>query len=138
MQLTVHDVRALPDSRHTLVELSIKSNYPEPSPAGEHEAYNSIFQKANHQQLQIDVVDTHDHLVPWFQSLVDAESSRVTLNLSSPNPTVPPKELRYYLVTRSDVELPFEILRRADAVVGQGPKALAPSLSQRISARLSR
>ncbi len=108
VQLTIHDIRALPDSRHTLVELSIKTDRPEATPGSDAEAYNSIFQRANHQQLQIDIVDIHDHLISWFQSLADAESSHVTLTLNTTNPTAPPKELRYYVVTRTDVEIPFE------------------------------
>ena len=137
IQLTVHDVRALPDSRHTLVELSIKSNYPEPSSAGEHEAYNSIFQRANHQQLQIDVVDTHDHLMPWFQSIADAENSRVTLTLSEPDPDRAAQGAALLLGHAHRRRDPVRVFRHADAVVGRGPKALAHA-SQRISARLSR
>ena len=76
MQLTIHDIRALPDSRHTLVELSIRTNHPETRPGGDNDAYNSIFQRANHQPLQIDIVDTSDRSIPWFQSIADAENSR--------------------------------------------------------------
>ena len=108
VQLTVHDVRPLPDSRHTLVELSVRTDHPEASSGSDPESYNSVFHRANHQQLQIDVVDAHDHAIPWFQSITDNESSHVTLTLNCPNPTAPPKELRYYLVNRADVEIPFE------------------------------
>ncbi len=96
IQLTIHDIRTLPDSRHTLIELSIKNNGPEVAPSGEPEGYNSIFQRTHHQQLQIDVVDANDRLVSWFPSSADVENSHVTLTLTSPIQTAPPKELRTF------------------------------------------
>jgi hypothetical protein len=108
VQLTVHDIRSLSDPRQTLIELSIRTDHPEASLGSDPENYHSLFQRAIHQQLQIDIVDAQDHLIPWFQPIADAESSHVTLTLNSPNSTAPPKELRYYLVTRAEVEIPFE------------------------------
>ena len=104
----MHDVRTLPDSRHTLVELSIKTNGPEAPSSGDPEGYSSIFERASHHQLQIDVFDANDRLIPWFQSIADAENSHVTLTLTSPIQTAPPKELRYYSVARTEVDIPFE------------------------------
>ena len=108
IQLTVHEIRTLPDSRHTLIELSIKTTAPEASSSGDPEGYNSIFQRTHHQQLQIDVLDAHDRLVPWFPSSADVENSHVTLTLASPIQTTPPKELRYFSVAHTDVDIPFE------------------------------
>ena len=94
----MHEIRTLPDSRHTLIELSIKTTAPEASSSGDPEGYNSILQRTHHQQLQIDVLDAHDRLVPWFPSSADVENSHVTLTLASPIQTTPPKELRYFSV----------------------------------------
>ncbi len=96
-QLTVHSVRALPDSRQTLVELSIKTNGPDAPSSGESDGYNLLFPRTGQDQLQIDVLDSSDHLIPWFQSIADAENSHVTLTVTSSLRSGPPKELRYYL-----------------------------------------
>ena len=47
-------------------------------------------------------------MIPWFQSLTDAENSRVTLTLTSSMQSAAPKELRYYSVARTEVDIPFE------------------------------
>ena len=107
VQLTVHEIRTLPDSRHTLVEISVRSSRPEALSGSDPEAQHSIFQRAQ-QPLQLDVLDARDHLMSWFQSSVDAENSRVTLTLTSPIQTSTPKQLRYYSVTRNEVDIPFE------------------------------
>jgi hypothetical protein len=107
-QLTVHEIRSLPDSRHTLLELSIRANGPEAPLAGDSDGYNALFPRPGHQQLQIDVLDANDRLIPWFQSIADAENSRVTLTLTSSLQSSPPKELRYYSVARTEVDIPFE------------------------------
>jgi hypothetical protein len=108
VQLTIHDVRTLPDSRHTLIELSLRTDRPDSISSRDAEAYNSIFQRAQNQQLEIDVLDTRDHLMPWFQSSADVESSHVTITLANPVQTSAPKELRYYTVTRDEVDVPFD------------------------------
>ena len=46
VQLTIHDVRTLPDSRHTLVEISVRNNRPEAASNGDLEPSSSIFQRA--------------------------------------------------------------------------------------------
>jgi hypothetical protein len=107
-QLTVHEIRTLPDSRHTLVELSIRANGPEAPSGGDSDGYNTLFPRPGHQQLQFDVLDANDRLISWFQSLADAESSHVTLTLTSSLQSAPPKELRYYSVARTEVDIPFE------------------------------
>jgi hypothetical protein len=108
VQLTIHDIRALPDSRHTQIELSLKTDRPDSISSRDPEAYNSIFQRAQNQQLEIEVLDTRNHLMQWFQSSADIESSHITLTLASPLQASSPKELRYYTVTRDEVDVPFE------------------------------
>ena len=108
IQLTVHGVRALPDSRQTLIELSIKANGPEPPSSADAESYSSLFPRSGQEQLQIDVLDSSDRLMPWFQSIADAENSRITLTVTSSLRSAAPKELRYYSVARTEIEIPFE------------------------------
>lgn len=108
VQVTVHDVRSLPDQRQTLVELSIRPSGPEAASASESDVYGTFFPRAAHHHLQIDVIDANDHLMSWFQSLTDAETSHITLTLTSSMQAAPPTELRYYSVARTEVDIPFE------------------------------
>ena len=108
VQLTVHSIRTMPDARHTLLEVSIRPNRPDPLAGGDPEGYSSIFQRAQNQQLQLDVLDSRDQLMSWFQTSPDNENPHIMLTLTSPIQTAPPKQLRYYAVTRNDVDIPFE------------------------------
>jgi hypothetical protein len=108
VQLTIHDVRTLPDSRHTLIELSLRTDRPDSISSRDPETYNSLFQRTQNQQLEIEVLDARDHLMQWFQSGTDVESSHITITLASPVQTAALKELRYYTVTRDEVDVPFD------------------------------
>ncbi len=108
VQLTVHSIRTMPDARHTILELSIRPNRADPLAGGDQEGYSSIFQRAQNQQLQLDVLDSRDQLMSWFQTSPDNENPHITITLTSPIQTAPPKLLRYYSVTRNDVDIPFE------------------------------
>jgi hypothetical protein len=110
VQLTIYDIRTLPDSRHTLIEFSLRTDRPDSISNRDSDTYNSIFQRAQNQQLEIDVFDTRDHLMQWFQSGADVESSHVTITLASPIQASSPKELRYYTVTRDEVDVPFDFV----------------------------
>ena len=108
-RLTVHDIRPTATNHNTLVELSIKAN--EPAASSDHadqDVFNEGFQRADPQHLQIEVFDAGGHLVPWFQSAADAETSRFTLTLTNQAQPLNLKELRYYTLTRASVKIPFE------------------------------
>jgi hypothetical protein len=108
-RLTVHDIRPTAINHNTLLELSIKAN--EPTGSADHadqDVFNDGFQRADPQHLQIEVFDAGGHLVPWFQSAADAETSRFTLTLTNQAQPLSLKELRYYTLTRATVKIPFE------------------------------
>jgi hypothetical protein len=107
LQLTVHEIRPMPDTRNTLVELSLRpSDRDASSSADDADGFNNLVQRPNPAQLQIEVTDARGQMIPWFQSGPDTESSRVTLTLTCPATEL--KELRYYTLTRSSVNVPFE------------------------------
>ena len=54
------------------------------------------------------MVDANGLFVPWFSSSADIENARVTLTVTSPLQSGPPKELRYFAVTHTDTDIPFE------------------------------
>jgi hypothetical protein len=110
-RLTVHDIRPTATNHNTLLELSIKAN--EPTGSADHadqDVFNDGFQRADPQHLQIEVFDAGGHLVPWFQSAADAETSRFTLTLTNQAQPLDLKELRYYTLTRATVKIPFEFI----------------------------
>jgi len=106
LQLTVHEIRAMPDTRNTLLELTVRpSDRDASSSHGEVESSANFFQRPSPPPLQIEVTDARGQSVQWIQSGADVESSRVTLTLI--NLMAEPKELRYYTLTRSSANVPF-------------------------------
>jgi len=109
VQLTVHEIRTNPNTPNTQVELTVRPGDREAfSSQGDGEGPNFLFQRSSPAQLQIEVIDGRGQVIHWFQSGADADNSRVTLTLTHPPSAPPPKELRYYALTRSKVNVPFE------------------------------
>jgi hypothetical protein len=106
LQLTVHVIRPVANSRNTQVELSIRPFGTDSPAVDEMEGFNTVFRRPDHTQLQIEVIDTRGVMIPWFQSGPDADNSRITLTLTRPIAEL--KELRYFTLTRSSVSVPFE------------------------------
>jgi hypothetical protein len=108
-RLTVHDIRPAPTNHNVLLEISIRANdTATSSDQPEQDVFNDGFQRADPQHLQIEVVDAGGHLIPWFQSKAETESSRYTLTLTNQAHPLNLKELRYYALTRATVKIPFE------------------------------
>jgi hypothetical protein len=108
-RLTVHDIRPTSNKHNVLVELSIKAvDSDASSDRSEMGGFLNGIQRADPEHLQIEVIDTHGQLIPCFQSGAEAETSRFTLTLTNLPQTSPPKELRYYSLTRASVKIPFE------------------------------
>jgi len=110
MRLTIHAIRALANSQNTLLELSVASDDDDASlPAREMAVYGAGARRIDPHHLQIEIVDQRGQSIPWFQSTVDVETSHFTLTLTGGlSQASHPKELRYYALSRSDVDLPFE------------------------------
>jgi hypothetical protein len=109
LQLTVHDIRTMPNTPNTLIELSLKANDRHaPAEVAEVERFTAGLQRFDPHHLQIEVIDARGQSIPWFQSVVDAETARVTLTVTNLPQAGQPKELRYYGLTRAAVNIPFE------------------------------
>jgi hypothetical protein len=109
VQLTLHDIRAMPNTQNTVLELTVKANERAgTSSRGEAPGYNNWLERIDPRHLHIDVLDSRGQLIPWFQSVVDADSARTTLTLTHLPQTTEPKELRYYALTHGEVSVPFE------------------------------
>jgi len=108
LQLTVHEIRPMPNTRNMLLELTVRPTDRDVlSSHGEVESSANFFQRPSPPPLQIEVTDSRGQSVQWFQSGADAESSRVTLTLINLPQTTELKELRYYTLTRSSTNVPF-------------------------------
>jgi hypothetical protein len=110
IRLTVHGITVAPNAHNnTVVELSVKSGDRDPaSDDGDAAGFIQVLQQPGPQRLQIEVIDTRGQLIPWFQSAVEPETSQITLMLTNLPHSGPPKELRYYTLTRANVTIPFE------------------------------
>jgi hypothetical protein len=108
-RLTVHDIRPTPTNHNLVVELSIRPH--DADATSDRVGLDMVddgFQRADPQHLQIEVTDASGHLIPWFQSGADAETSRFTLTLTNQTEASQIRELRYYTLTRASVQIPFE------------------------------
>jgi hypothetical protein len=105
IQLTINEIRPLPNMRTTQIELTLRPGERDAS-GSEQEGSINVFQRQAPAALPIELFDSRGQLVTWFQSNVDPANSRVTLTMS--NLTTELKELRYYSLTRSSVNVPFE------------------------------
>ena len=100
LQVTVHEIRALPTTQNTLLDLTVTANEQAGSLSrGEAQAYDSALERIDRHRLQIEVLDTRGQSIPWFQSAISHETSRFTLTLTHLPQTTEPKELRDYALT---------------------------------------
>ena len=73
----------------------------------EADAFNAVY-RPDTQRLQLEIFDSHGRAISWFPSVVNSETSRVTLTLNNPGGPAALKELRYYTLTRATINIPFE------------------------------
>ena len=108
VQLTVHDMRTLPNNHNSLVELSVRPNDLAASVGrGDVDGFSAVLERPSSTPANRSGRYA-GQLIPWFPSGADNETARVTLTLTNLPQTTQPKELRYYTLTRAIVSLPFE------------------------------
>jgi hypothetical protein len=109
VELTLHDIRTVPNTQQTLIELSVR---PKEGGAAAHrgddDVFNDVMHRSATQRLQLELFDSRGQAVPWFPSGLDSETSHVTLTIANLPHTAALKELRYYTLTRATVKVPFE------------------------------
>jgi len=99
-------IRSEPNSKRQQVELTIQRK-PGDSPSGVNEPpVAESVARVDQFQRQLEILDERGRLLPWFQSGVDAEAGRLTLTLNGLAASEP-RELRYYELTETAIELPF-------------------------------
>lgn len=106
VRLTVHEMRSDPNRRQRQLELSVQVGGPEDTaPAGTPTADADSIARITPQNLEI--IGTSGHTIPWFQSRINAEPTKVTLTLLGGLRADEPRELRYYRISESSVDVPF-------------------------------
>ena len=108
VELTVHEIRPVPNTRQILIELSVKpkerGTLVEP---GESDTFFDAY-RPDFQRVQLELTDSRGQVVPALPSGVDSETAHLTLTVNSLSASAPLKELRYYALTHATVNVPFE------------------------------
>jgi hypothetical protein len=113
LQLTVHDIRTLPNTHQTNLELSVKATGGGDVLADTRDLDGLnplVMRRFDPQHLQVEVIDANGQLIPWYQHQTnfDPDASRILVALTNLPRSAAPKELRYYTLTRATVSVPFE------------------------------
>jgi len=106
LHVLVHEVRADPNTHQQQIELTVRVTRSGGLPASDEESVSDLGSRFDPHQQNIEIIDTRGHVVPWFQTSIDMESSRITLTMSGRAGTEP-KELRYYRLSETAVNVPF-------------------------------
>jgi hypothetical protein len=107
LHLTIHEVRSDPNSRQQQIELSVRAGRSDGSPPTDETPVQDLNVRSDPHQQNIEIVDARDHVRSWFQTSLDIESSRITLTLAASPAAAELKELRYYRLTETVVDVPF-------------------------------
>jgi len=106
LHVLVHEVRFDPNTHQRQIELTVRVTRSGGLPAADDESVADLGSRFDPHLQNIEIIDTGGHVVPWFQTSIDMESSRITLSLAGPA-SAEPKELRYYRLSESAVNVPF-------------------------------
>jgi len=106
LHVLVHEVRADPNTHQRQIELTVRVTRSGGLPASDEESVSDLGSRLDPHQQNIEIIDTRGHVVPWFQTSIDMEASRITLTMSGLAGTEP-KELRYYRLSETAVNVPF-------------------------------
>ncbi len=106
LHVLVHEVRFDPNTQQRQIELTVRATRSGGLPAADDESAADLGSRFDPHQQNIEIIDTRGHVVPWFQTSIDMESSRITLSMAAPA-SAEPKELRYYRLSESTVNVPF-------------------------------
>jgi hypothetical protein len=106
VQLTIHDVRIGGNSRGRQIELSVREGHSDGATATDDFSLHEPGSRLESHQQNLEILDAQNHPLTWFQTSLEMESSRLTLTLAS-SAAAEPKELRYYRLTETMVDVPF-------------------------------
>jgi hypothetical protein len=109
LELILNDIRVIPESRQTMIDLSIKPQ--DHANAGDRAAAESAYDfgfRSDTQRMALEVFDSRDQAVAWLPASVISDPSHVTLTVTSLPAPATLKEIRYHTLTRATITVPFE------------------------------
>lgn len=106
LHLAIHELRNDANQRQRQIELSVQEGPGEGIPGSDNTLSSIPGQRIDGHQQNIEILDARGQALPWFQTSVDLQSSRLTLTVAG-LAGAEPKELRYYRLTEATVEVPF-------------------------------
>jgi hypothetical protein len=107
VRLTIHDVRMGPSDRGRQIDLSVREGRSDGAPATDDFSLQDPSSRLESHLLGIEILDAQNRPLPWVQTDLAMESSRLTLTMASSAAVAEPKELRYYRLTETIVDVPF-------------------------------
>ena len=106
LHLVVHEIHSDPNNRQRQIELSVRQTRTVGLPSPDDAQGQDFDTRPDRHQQNIEVRDARGRVLPWIQTSVDLESSRITLTMTGLAGTEP-SELRYYHLTESELNVPF-------------------------------
>jgi len=107
VQLTIHDARIGANSRGRQIDLSVRDGRAGGAPATDDSSLHDPSSRLESHQLSIEILDAQNRPLPWVETGLEMESSRLTLTMAPSAAAAEPKELRYYRLTETMVDVPF-------------------------------
>ena len=107
VRLTILDVRLVANNRGRQIDLAVREGRSEGAPATEDLSLHDPSSRLESHQQNIEILDAQNRPLPWVQTDLEMESSRLTLTMASSAAAAEPKELRYYRLTETMVDVPF-------------------------------
>jgi hypothetical protein len=107
VRLTIHEVRMGASGRGRQIDLSVREGNAGGAPVTDDSSLHDPSSRQESHQQNIEILDAQNRPLPWFQTGLEMESSRLTLTLASSAAAADPKELRYYRLTETIVDVPF-------------------------------
>jgi hypothetical protein len=107
LHLAIHEVRSDANHRQRQIELSIHEDRSDGLPGTDDTMPQAFAQRLDPHQQNIEIVDAKGQPLPWIQTSVDMQAARITLTLAG-LAGAEPKELRYYRLTETNIDLPFK------------------------------
>jgi hypothetical protein len=106
LRVLIHEVRVDPNTHQRQIELTVRETRSGGLPTSAEESVLDLGSRFDPHQQNIEIIDARGRVVPWVQTNIDMESSRITLTMAVPA-GAEPKELRYYRLSETAVNVPF-------------------------------
>jgi hypothetical protein len=105
LHVAVHEVRSDPNTQQRQIQLSLRESHANGRAPADEQGVQDGGRPDQYQQ-NLEVLDAHGQALPWYQTTIDVEASRITVTMAG-RPGAEPSELRYYRMTETTLNVPF-------------------------------